>query len=119
MIFNIGGVESVEGKMPDFSYSGICQLIDDGKVGNEQNWRIKFLTSGLLKFKKVVKNIDVFCVGGGGGGSTVGYHEGFGGGGAGGYTKTTKKVPISAGVEYAIIVGGGGAGAVQREADCQ
>ena len=116
MIFNMGGVENVKGKMPEFTYSGTYQLLDDGKSGSEQNWRIKFLTSGKLKFAKVVKNIDVFCVGGGGGGSTVGYHEGYGGGGGGGYTTTTKKVPISAGVEYKIIVGAGGAGADKGQA---
>lgn len=94
---------------PEFTYSGSATTIQDGA----HDWRIKFLTSGNLTFTSLgclERGIDVFCVGGGGGGSTVGYNEGYGGGGGGGYTTTTKKVQISAGVPYEIIVGGGGAG---------
>lgn len=112
MIFNMGGVENVAGKMPEFTYSGTYQLINDGKVGAKQNWRIKFLTSGVLRFTKVVKEIDVFLVGGGGGGATGFYdgsqYVGYGGSG-GGYTKTQRAVKVEAGVDYAIIIGDGGA----------
>ena len=88
MIFNIGGgrrkppVEEepdASKLMPEFSYSGRYQLINDGKTSDgTQNWRIKFLTGGRLTFSRVVPNVQVFCVGGGGGGATAG------GGGAGG-----------------------------------
>lgn len=97
--------------MPVFTYSGDYTLLNDGIVAGKQNWRIKFLTSGILTFTQVVPEIDIFCVGGGGGGSTVGYHEGFGGGGGGGYTKTYPKASVYTGIGYSIIIGGGGAGA--------
>lgn len=103
MIFNMGGVENVKSKMPEFTYSGTYQLIDDGKNGSTQNWRIKFLTSGTLKFTKVVDAIDIFCVGGGAGGARDG-----GAGGGGGYTKTVKKVAVDKSSSYVVTIGAGG-----------
>lgn len=102
----------VKGVMPEFTYSGTYQLIDDGKSGSVQNWRIKFLTSGVLRFNKVPDSIDVFLVGGGGGGAT-GFYDGsifvgYGGSG-GGYTKTVKAVKVEAGKDYTIVIGDGGA----------
>ena len=107
-------VLNVQSAKPEFTCSAQYQLIKE----DQYNYRLKFFTSGKITFSHLgcfANKIDVFCVGGGGGGSTVGYHSGYGGGGAGGYTKTTKKVSISAGVEYEIIVGSGGAGATEGQ----
>ena len=86
------------GATPYIEYSGNCTLLNDGSG----NWRIKFTTSGTVKFNTSML-IDIFLVGGGGGGSDNG-------GGGGGYTKTYKNQVISTG-SYAVNVGsGGGAG---------
>ena len=50
----------------DFTYSGQCQVIDDSTEAYNE-WRIKFLTSGTLKFTANIA-VDIFLVGGGGGG---------------------------------------------------
>ena len=89
---------SSAGATPYIEYSGNCTLLNDGSG----NWRIKFTTSGTVKFNTSM-SIDIFLVGGGGGGSNNG-------GGGGGYTKTYKSQVISTG-SYAVNVGsGGGAG---------
>ena len=89
---------SSKGTSPYIEYSGNCTLLDDGSG----NWRIKFTTSGTVKFNTSM-SIDIFLVGGGGGGSDNG-------GGGGGYTKTYKSQVMSTG-SYAVNVGsGGGAG---------
>ena len=89
---------SSAGATPYIEYSGNCTLLNDGSG----NWRIKFTTSGTVKFNTSM-SIDIFLVGGGGGGSDNG-------GGGGGYTKTYKSQAISTG-SYAVNVGsGGGAG---------
>lgn len=107
MIFNmVGGAAEAEPSLPVFSYTGSYKLLDDG----DGNWRIKFFSSGKLTVTSGMPSIDVFCVGGGGGGSTVGYTEGYGGGGGGGYTSTAKNVQVTAGTEYDIVIGSGGAG---------
>lgn len=110
MIFNIGGGRAVAPEpdthtvMPEFTYTGRYQLINDGKSADgTQNWRIKFLTSGRLRFTKVVERLTVFLVGGGGGGAAGG------GGGAGGYT-ATQNVTAAVDTEYWIYIGSGGAG---------
>lgn len=94
-------------KLPEYTYTGSHQLIDDG----DGNWRIKFLTSGTLTFSKKPKNIDVFLVGGGGSGGYGGYGdvdgEYYGPGGGGGYTKTEKNIAVT-GTSYSIVVGAGG-----------
>lgn len=101
MIFNmVGG--GVSGGLPEFTYTGTYQFIDDG----DKNWRIKFLTSGTLNFSKLgnaAYGIDVFCVGGGGGGAMRV-------GGGGGYTKTTKNIFVTKNNNYTITVGAGGTG---------
>ena len=89
---------SSAGATPYIEYSGNCTLLNDGSG----NWRIKFTTSGTVKFNTSM-SIDIFLVGGGGGGSNNG-------GGGGGYTKTYKSQVISTG-SYAVNIGsGGGAG---------
>lgn len=103
MIFNL--TTPAVGKLPKFTYTGTYELIEDGG----KNWRIKFLTSGVLTLaRKLV--VDVFLVGGGGAGSTgVSRSGNIGGssGGAAGYTVTQKSVTLDAGT-YEITVGAGG-----------
>lgn len=96
------GREVSSTSLPEFTYTGNYSFIDDG----EKNWRIKFLTSGVLTFTKLgnAKNgIDVFCVGGGSANS-------YGVGGCGGSTKTQKSVAVSAGTNYPITIGAGAQG---------
>ena len=105
MIFNMGGRVNPAKKMPEFTYSGMYTLVDDGLTEAAQNWSIKLLTSGTLKFTSLgagENGIDVFCVGGGGGAPR------YCGGAGGGYTKTEKKVAVEAGKGYTIVVGAGG-----------
>ena len=99
---------------PEFTYTGDYETVDDSDnpisdfASWKGNWKIRFLTSGTLTFTKLNGwngQLDVFLVGGGGGGSSD--VDGSGGGG-GGYTKTVTAVSVSAGTEYAIVVGAGG-----------
>lgn len=86
--------------LPTFAYTGSYTTADDGN----NNWRIKFLTSGTLTFSKLQgagSGIDIFCVGGGGGGGASG--------GCGGRTTTVRAVTVTAGTSYQVIVGAGGA----------
>ena len=89
--------------LPEFTYTGTYQVIDDGN----DNWRIKFKSSGTLIFTKLngaKKGIDVFLVGGGGNGANA---KGCGsGGGGGGYTTTVGNVAVLRSAEYQITVGG-------------
>lgn len=89
---------TVQDWKPVYTYTGSAQFIDDGNY----HWRIKFLTSGTLKFTSLgnASSIDVFCVGGGSANS-------YGGGGCGGSTKTQKSVAVSAGTNYTITIGAG------------
>ena len=98
----------------DFTYSGQCQVIDESTEAYN-SWKIKFLTSGTLRFTANM-NIDVFLVGGGGsgaGGGTTGSPSNRkslpSAGGGGGYTKTIKNVNITKNTSYSIVVGAGGA----------
>ena len=95
------------GGLPEYTYTGAHQLIDDGGG----NWRIKFLSSGTLIPKKKL-TIDVFCVGGGGSGGNnggvAGIYQGAGGGG-GGYTQTVHAVTIASNEAISVTVGAGGA----------
>ena len=104
MIHNlIGG--GAGGGMPKFTYSGNYTLLDDG----DDNWRVKFLTSGTLTFEKNPGTIDVFLCGGGAGGRKAAGWAGWGAaGGGGGYTKTQVFTPQKD-TEYEIIIGAGGA----------
>lgn len=105
MILNmVGGGSAAGSGFPEFTYTGSSQLIDDGKVGGKQNWRLKLLTSGTLTFKKSPGSIDVFVVGGGGGPAL---HNSRGGGG-GGYTRTEKGVTLNIGNGYSVVIGSGG-----------
>lgn len=84
------------GGVPKFTYTGQYSFIDDGSG----NWRIKFLTSGVLTWLKDVL-VDVFLVGAGGGGKSKSPQAG----GGGGYTKTVKSIAIAKNTQYAIEIG--------------
>lgn len=92
-----------------YTYTGSHEKIDDGSG----NWRIKFKSSGTLKFTNLGKwdgKLDVFCVGGGCAGGS-GYWDagnGYGKAGSGGYTTTQKSVQSAANVSYNIVIGAGG-----------
>ena len=83
------------------TYNGKCEVTCEN-----ENWKVKFLTSGTLT-TTVSLNVDVFLVGGGGGGYTTDYSVG--GAGGGGYTKTVKNITLQPNT-YKIDVGAGGGG---------
>ncbi len=92
---------------PEFTYTGQCELITEEGKG----WKIRFLTSGVFQMLSPSKtDADIFLVGGGGGGGIHG-NNGGGGGGGGGYTRTARKITISAGTTYSIEIGSFGWGA--------
>ena len=96
------------------SYTGDCEVVDDGN----DNWKVKFLTSGTLNISTDL-NVDTFLVGGGGGGGSSSYSDlrqyssdewwSPGSGGSGGYTKTYRNINIKSSDTYTITVGSGGA----------
>ena len=86
----------------DFTYTGECEIIDDSDQDN--NWRIKFLTSGIFKILSDTI-IDVFLVGGGAAGKGKNWYAY---GGSGGFTKTFKNIKINKDTDYNIIIGDGG-----------
>ena len=92
-----------------YTYSGSHEKIDDGSG----NWRIKFKSSGTLKFTNLGKwdgKLDVFCVGGGSAGGSGSWDagNGYGKAGSGGYTKTQKSIQVTANTAYSIVIGAGG-----------
>ena len=99
-----GGGSSVPVLGVDFTYTGDCQIIDDDDYDVNNNWRIKFFSSGTF-IPLTDMLIDAFCVGGGAGGMNDGSNS-FGGGG--GYTKTQKSIMLTTNTEYSIIIGSGG-----------
>ena len=103
----------LSGRLPvlgeDFTYTGNCQVIEDSVANGQTNWRIKFLTSGVLTFASDV-NIDAFLVGGGmpGGAGTDGTADRggtSGSGGTGGKCITNKNIEIQNSTSYQIVIG--------------
>lgn len=103
--------------VPEFTYTGDFEIVNDSDeviTVSQDNWKIRFLTSGTLTFTSLNGadgGIDVFLVGGGGGtkwsvGSNV-----YGGGAGGGYTQTGKAVTVTTNTPYTIDIGAGGIGA--------
>lgn len=98
--------------IPEFTYTGDYEIVNDADepiTTSQDNWKIRFLTSGILKFQALngaENGIDVFLVGGGGGGHG---DRCAGGGGGGGYTTTGLAVSVDAGKSYEIYIGAGGA----------
>lgn len=105
-----GGGGTSPTKRLEFEYTGTYnERLDDGVV--------ELLTSGVLTVTKDTY-IDAFLVGGGGSGAAAPLIElpsnsttGAGGGG-GGRTRTLTKVLLTAGVEYSIVIGSGGASVI-------
>lgn len=106
--------------IPDFVYTGDYEIVNDSDepiTASQDNWKIRFLTSGTLTFSALngaEGGIDVFLVGGGGGGGTYKSgtgNIGYGGGGGGGYTNTVRVSGLETGKQYPIVVGAGGTGA--------
>ena len=87
-----------------------------------ENSITRVTSSKTVKFSKVVKTVDVCCVGGGGGGSGGSGHYGrngstsyvqrsfIGKGGAGGNIVNSYNISITADTNYVISVGAGGVG---------
>lgn len=93
--------------IPEFAYTGDYEIVNDSDepiTVSQDNWKIRFLTSGTLTFTNLngaENGIDVFLVGGGGNGETI---RGARGGG-GGYTKTVKGVSIAIATPYTVTIG--------------
>ena len=93
--------------IPEFTYTGDYEIVNDSDepiTVSQDNWKIRFLTSGTLTFTNLngaENGIDVFLVGGGGNGETI---RGARGGG-GGYTKTVKGVSIAIATPYTVTIG--------------
>lgn len=83
---------------PKYTYNADHTLIKD----ENNHWRVKFTSSGVLDWLGEDTEVDIFLVGGGGGGST--------GGGGSGYTHTEKKVTLIKNERITITIGSGGAG---------
>lgn len=100
MIVNAGYRGKIGAAAPKFTYTGQSNIRKDGVV--------ELLTSGTLVFLEP-KVIDVFMVGGGASGkSPIGSNvQGYGGGG-GGYTRTIKRVNVTANTQYPVTIGAGG-----------
>ena len=91
----------------NFTYTGDYIIVPE----DENNWKVKFLTSGTFTATDALL-IDVFAVGGGGSGSVAstsgGGSAGTGAGGGGGYTTTQKSVYLEKNKSYDIVIGNGG-----------
>lgn len=97
--------------IPEFTYiGGTYEIVDDSDtpiVTSQDNWKIRFLTSGTLNFSQLngaSNGIDLFLVGGGGGSGG----KSISGGGGGGYTASHGGISVSTGIDYEIVVGDGG-----------
>nr|DAN08681.1 MAG TPA: hypothetical protein [Caudoviricetes sp.] len=99
MIVNAGYRGKV-GAALNFTYTGKYNIRKDGVV--------ELLTSGTIVFLEP-KVIDVFMVGGGGSGikRSGPVNSGYGGGG-GGYTRTVRRINVSANTNITVTVGAGG-----------
>lgn len=112
-----GGAWSALKTTPDFTYTGEYELVNDAdeRIADaaDGNWKIRFLTSGTLRFQVLngaENGIDVFLVGGGGSTTESNPEDGavdIRGGGGGGYTTTKKGVPVNTETPYNIVVGTG------------
>lgn len=106
-IFGVTGTVVKQPALPAFTYTGTY----DTETDDDDNWKIKFLTSGKLTLSED-RIVDLFAVGGGGNGGTHNGDVGTsntkgGGGGGGGYTATIKNKTLASG-SYTITVGGAG-----------
>ena len=105
-----GGSSSITAPIigKDFTWTGSDNsylVLNDG----DNNWRIKFLTSGIFTPLRSM-SIDLFLVGGGGGSDNSASTPCTAAGAGGGYTLTIKSIKLLANTEYSIVVGAGGSG---------
>lgn len=105
-----GGSSSITAPIigKDFNWTGSDNsylVLNDG----DNNWRIKFLTSGIFTPLRSM-SIDLFLVGGGGGSDNSSSTHYTAAGAGGGYTLTIKSIKLLANTEYSIVVGAGGSG---------
>lgn len=99
--------------IPEFTYTGDYEIVNDSDepiTVSQDNWKIRFLTSGTLTFTNLSgaeNGIDVFLVGGGAKGlnGTAPSNEYYGSGGGGGYTSTKRGISVQANTSYTITVG--------------
>lgn len=82
--------------IPKFTYTGNYCVMNDG----EKDWRIKFLSSGVLMFQSEVGCIDIVATGGCQSAETLNAAESFS-------QITGKNVSVSENIEYPIIIGAG------------
>lgn len=103
--------------IPEFTYTGTFEIVNDSDepiAVSQDNWKIRFLTSGTLTFTNLngaEGGIDVFLVGGGGGTKWSVGGKACGGGAGGGYTQTGKAITVTTNTPYQIDIGAGGIGA--------
>ena len=83
---------------PKYTYNADHTLIKD----ENNHWRVKFTSSGVLNWLGEDTEVDIFLVGGGGGGNI--------GGGGSGHTKTFKQVTLRHGDRITVEIGAGGTG---------
>ena len=103
--------------IPEFTYTGTFEIVNDSDepiAVSQDNWKIRFLTSGTLTFTNLNGadgGIDVFLVGGGGGTKWSVGGKIHSGGAGGGYTQTGKAITVTTNTPYTIDIGAGGIGA--------
>lgn len=105
--------------IPEFTYTGDFEIVSDDDqpiTVSQDNWKIRFLTSGILTFTNLngaEDGIDVFLVGGGGAGGNGVWDNGYvqpdrrGGGAGAGYTTTKTGVSVTINTPYNISIGAG------------
>lgn len=99
--------------IPAFTYDGEYEIVDDDDNPidtSNRNWKIRFLTSGTLRFINFhgwTGLVDIFLVGGGGSSTTQ--FRSYPGAAGGGYTNTIKKVSLSINTDYSVVIGSGAA----------
>lgn len=106
-------------QIPEFTYTGDYAIVgdDNNKITSSiKNWKIRFLTSGVLNISNLRgQSFDIFVVAGGQPGSVTSkwYDDGqqsydtFSGHiGSGGASKTFKAVTLEENVNYSISIGG-------------
>lgn len=99
VISNYSCANSYAGEAADriFSYSGNCKILQDSN-----GWRVKFTSSGTLRFYLNTK-IDAFVVGGGTSGGN-GYRTATDPG-KGGTTVLSSNISLVSNTDYAVVVG--------------
>lgn len=99
---------TVYSTLPTYSYNGTASVSYEDS--NKINWKMKLLSGGTLIFDRDV-TVDVFMVGGGGAGGCGWYSSAYSAGGGGsGKSNTQKRISLTAGKQYPIVVGAGGSG---------